>query len=567
VTVLTQEALGALERCRSLLDGGRLVEAGGAFATLPESTRGHAEFHALEGELALAAGDAGAALAAFARALDLDHANARYHRGEAAAYRKLHALTDAEDSLRLALAFDPACTDARLELSDLLGNMGRAAEARDALLELQQRDPERVDVLLHLARAHNRCGDVGAAVACYESALQRSPGNTAANVNLGLIWLLQRADPHRAEAYMRAALAADPACHEARANLGLALHDQGRWEEALALYESAVRQYPGIVEYRWNRGLAHLLNGRFAEGWEGYALRFEREGGRLQRSFPLPEWDGSDPRAAGILVYGEQGLGDEIMFASCIPDLLAAGARVVLECNSRLEGLFRRSFPAAAVHGKERDAPRDWIAAAGPLRWQVPIGSLAARFRRSSSAFPQRMRYLEADERRVAHYRSLLRGLGSGARIGISWRGGTRSTRAELRSLPQDLVAMLLALPCRWVGLQHAMRAEEAPLLQRLAFADADATTDADDMAALVASLDAVVTVDNSVAHFAGALGVPAWVLLCSSPDWRWQAEGETSPWYPSVKLVRQAAPGDWRSAIDRLRGELAACVPADPLT
>lgn len=249
------------------------------------------------------------------------------------------------------------------------------------------------------------------------------------------------------------------------------------------------------------------------------------------------------------------------MFASCIPDVLLQARSVVIECDVRLEALFRRSFPGAGVHGAPRDGNRDWLSAFPQLDLQVAAGSLPRFLRRQWSDFPRHSGYLVADPARVAYWKSRLAPLGDGLKIGISWRGGTRGTRQEARSLTiEQFSPLLTAGGCAFICLQNGDCSQEIEILRRngaMLHWWPEATRNFDEMAALIKALDLVVVVPSSVLHLAGALGQPVWGLVSATPEWRYLWEGERMPWYPTVRMSRQRQYGDWLTVIDQVRAQL----------
>jgi len=343
----------------------------------------------------------------------------------------------------------------------------------------------------------------------------------------------------------------------------LALAELGRADEALARLDGLLAANPEVAEYRWNRAVLRLARGEYAAGWDDYEARHQRTQGAAPRRFPLPEWGGQALGAGqSLLVYGEQGVGDEIMFASCVSDARARTGAVVLECDPRLAPLFARSFPGVHVHGAPRDGDRGWLAAHPALARQSAIGALPRWLRREAAAFPAHAGYLRADPARVAHWRAWLAVAGPGPTVGIAWRGGTAKSRAALRAMPLTEWAPLLGVPgVRWVVLQADAGGEElaairaataaAPLLPGIAVSDVD------DLAALASALDRVITVDNTLAHLAGALGRPVWIVLPTAADWRWGTGGDRTVWYPAARLWRQAARGDWSPVVAALADAL----------
>lgn len=505
-----------------------------------------------------------AALAGFARATDLHPDDAEAWAAQAAEHIALGQSEDARDCYEVALAHAPDCAAARLGLSRLEREAGAAAAALAHIEHALRVAPSDADIHFESALVRSRCGDVPGAIAAYECVLELSPGYAAACTNLGLMYLAHLGDSRRAQQYFERAIELEPSSVGAQANLGLALAEQGQLQAALAHYEKLIAAYPAESEYRWNRGLALLGSGDYARGWEDYEMRNARGSGAAPRVFPYPAWQGKALRgAAALLVYGEQGLGDEMMFASCVPDLLARGISCVIECDARLAGLFARSFPAGSVHGAPRDGDRRWLAEYPQIETQIAIGSLPRLLRRNAAEFPAHSGYLRADPARTAQWRAQLAAGGGAYCVGISWRGGTAKTRRDLRSMPLRELMPLLAIPrIKFISLERAADDELAEI-KAMCGADvlsfAEALEDMDGLAALLQALDGVVTVDNTVAHLAGALGRKAWIMLPHDADWRWQRVPAASPWYPSVRLCRQPAPGDWATVVEQVRAELAS--------
>jgi hypothetical protein len=295
----------------------------------------------------------------------------------------------------------------------------------------------------------------------------------------------------------------------------------------------------------------------FARGWDDYEGRYESDE-TPRRGLPFPEWDGGGFAGRAVLAYAEQGLGDEIMFANCLPDLVAEARRVVIECDPRLAPLFARSFPAATVFGAARAGPRDWIDRAGPIDVQVAAGSLPRRYRRSAEDFPAHAGYLRADPGRVSHYRERLAALGAGRKVGIAWRGGLMRTRRAVRSIaPEGLAQLLARTDLQFVSLQHGDVEEDLAHMRaaggRAPVHWAGVPADPEEAGALMGALDATITVCSSVVHLAGALGVRALAMVPAHPEWRYLEAGDRLPWYPSVELVRQEQPGDWAAVVARV--------------
>jgi len=324
---------------------------------------------------------------------------------------------------------------------------------------------------------------------------------------------------------------------------------------------TALNLAPDDADLGYTQALLQLRHGNFAEGWNGFELRRRKDTfiGRY-RKFPFPEWDGAPLEGKTILVYPEQGLGDEIMYGSCIPELASRAARVVVECNHKLGELFARSFPRCTVAPRLRTLANDWVTRLDPQPdYQVPVGSLPGHFRRRLEQFPRHSGFLKADPSKVEKWRARL---GSGRNLGLSSQGGDGHTGKARRSFSLEQLLPVLTLPgLQFVNLQYTdVRAE----LQNLESGHGirvhhwqEAIDDYDETAALVCALDSVLTVCTALVHLTGALGRPALVMVPFGSDWRYGATGEAMPWYPSVRLLRQEKIGDWASVLQKVVARL----------
>ena len=260
-----------------------------------------------------------------------------------------------------------------------------------------------------------------------------------------------------------------------------------------------------------------------------------------------------------ILVGGEQGVGDEILFTSMVPDLLEAGAEVMLECDERLVDLYARSFPAVRCVPR-LDPPADEALDAA-IDFQAPSGSLGLWLRAEEAAFPGRPSFLVADAEAAAGFRSRYAEDGGDLLVGLSWF----SLRPG-KSIDLDIMEPLFEVPgVRFIDLQYGDTAQERARFERrtghrlIHDASVDPMADLDGFAAQVASLDLVISISNTTVHMAGALGVPVWLMLSTHLIWRWGVESSDSLWYPAARLFRQAQTGDWPGLVERVRRELAA--------
>ncbi len=372
-------------------------------------------------------------------------------------------------------------------------------------------------------------------------ATQIAPDEAVCWNNLALVYQ-EVGQPEEALKCFIKALARNPNYTHALANITKLYNDLGQVDKAINCAEKALRLDPKLSQAIYNRGISLLARGEWKEGWQGYEYNLGRHEGRRERSYGnLPRWMGD--KGLTVIAYGEQGIGDEINFASCIPDL-QKDVNVVVECESRLEGLFRRSF-GCPVYGTRY--------VKGALKWpvehgadaKVAMGSLPGFYRNADSDFPGTP-YLVADPLRRVQYRAALASLGPKLKVGITWTGGNRKTFAAMRSLDLDDLLPILRQDATFISLQYKDAQEEVTALEMEHgikvhhWPYAVQTKDYDDTAALVAELDLVVTVQQSAVHLAGALGVPTWAMIPKAPLWRYGLTKNTMPWYNSVKLYRQ---------------------------
>lgn len=559
-----------------------------------------------------AVGDLEGAQAAFARALDLDPsfvnaaANARLLRSDVAR-RRGEAGQAADSPLASQSTEDIACAidacevrateqpdDERpvLELAQLYRQQGDAQTGMDALRAFLARFPDNLDVMTALGLSLVEFGEFKEAKPLIQRALSALPNNTALLLAMADIRfdqgqhadageLIEHAcniDPsenmcgrlaanlaarckyEEALAIIAAMEAKRPAV--ARDTIGIkvdALTALGRHEEVLPELNTLIDSNPNDPNRRFLRASINLLQENFGQGWEDYAYR-NLQSTRHLRMLPFPLWQGEPLEGKTILVAAEQGLGDQVMFASCLPDLLALGPRrVIVEVVDRVAPTLARSFPGCEVIPTKQDKKLEWVRDIGSVDYFVLIGDLPRRFRTQREQFPNHAGYFAADPAHIEYWRSRLAQIDGGARprIGISWRGGTEMTRMGLRTMKvTDFGPMAAAINASWVCLQYGKVDEELAIA-----ADAglplvywpEAITDLDQFAGLIRALDLVVTVCNTTVHYAGALGKPVWVLAPKVPEWRYGLFSSTMPWYPSSKVIRQSTAGDWSQVVQRV--------------
>ena len=325
------------------------------------------------------------------------------------------------------------------------------------------------------------------------------------------------------------------------------------------------------MQARWNLAITRLLHGDFRRGWREYEYRW-LDPSAEPRDFRAPLWLGEEPLAGKtILLHAEQGFGDTIQFARYAALAAERGAKVILEVQAELKTLMSRMEGVAAILGQpdertqgsridgapvplaaEQDLP--------PFDCHCPLLSLPLAFKTDLDTVPARIPYLRAEPERVRRWQTRLAQRRSPL-IGLAWAGNPFHWQDRHRSIAFNFLAPLLSEPLSFVSLQKAVpdadakRMTDLPNLMHLG----DEIADFDDTAAIIASLDLVVTIDTAVAHLAGAMGKPTWILLPHAPEWRWMLDREDTPWYPTARLFRQKSRGDWESVIERVRASLSA--------
>lgn len=355
------------------------------------------------------------------------------------------------------------------------------------------------------------------------------------------------------ERSLEAAARAAPGDQEVAVDLAFARQCLGNTAAAIGGYEAVLAQHPAHAKAHASLSLSLLGAGNYERGWPEYEWRL-RIPDTIYRPYPFPFWRGEPLEGKSILICSEQGIGDEIMFASCYQEVIDRSGDCFIECSTRLVSLFARSFPRAKVIARNLSHMPDW-SLLPRFDFHVPAGSLPLQLRRRMQDFPQRRAYLAADEARIRYWRSRLEELGAGPKVGLAWTGGLAETLRSARSLQlADLKPVLEIQGARFVSLEFVDSGPRLPWWPQ-------ATRNVDESAALVRALDLVITVTTAVAHVAGALGTPLWIAIPGTATWRYGWSGETLPWYPHGRIFRGA--GDKQELIRRLASELTGWVSA----
>lgn len=512
------EVQAALDQGLSLHRAGRLQEASDRYRAVIHADPDHYDAHYLLGMILVQTGAAEAGVELAERAIQINPRVSAAHSLLATAFDKMDRAGDALASYDRAIALSP-----------------------------------------HLASAHNNRGLAlqrlrrhGEALASYDRAIKLDPRIAEFHNNRGSA-LRDLNRPAAALSSFEAAIALRPTYAKAHRNRGATLYSLNRPEEALASFDKAIELDPTSAAARVNRSHALLLCGRFDIGWREYEWRKSGWPGSIARFEPQRLWLGeTSPAGKTLLVHAEQGLGDTIQFCRYAKLLQDSGASTILSVQRPLTLLLRTLSPNVQVIDVTDPLPR--------FDHHCPLLSLPLAFRTTLESIPAEPRYLHADADRRGDFEALL-GPRRKPRIGIAWSGNPQHDNDHNRSIAFEQLASLVSDDADWFCLQHEIQASDIPAFEACGQVRFHSTAlkGFANTAALVELMDLVISVDTSLAHLAGALGKPVWILLPFSPDWRWLLGRNDSPWYPSARLFRQPKPGDWASVVDEVRARLGA--------
>ena len=470
----------------------------------------------------------------------MDQATALAHQGR---------MDDAALLYEQALARDAGLAEAHYNLGIARRRRGRVAEAEACWRRALELKPDFAPARINLGGILLERGDAKGAEAEFRRVLAREPDSAPALINLGNA-LREGNDARAAVAAYRRAIALKPDIATAHSNLGLALRDLGELAESEAAYRRALELQPDYATARKDLGMLLLLKGRYREGWGEYRWRWKTRW-HIRRKLPCPAWTGEDVAGKTVLLYCEQGLGDTIMFGRLATGVAARGARVVLEVQPELCRLLAGLKGAARIVPRGNNPP--------PADFEAPLMDLPGILGLELATIPAQTPYLTPEPDRARRWRQWL-GARPGFKLGLVWQGNPKSNAELGRSPPLAAFLPLAQIPgLRLIALQKGAGSEQlAALPTGMAVEspgeDFDSGRDAFlDSAGLMQSLDLIVSADTAPAHLAGALGRPVWVALRQTPDWRWGLDREDSPWYPTARLFRQTALGDWDGVFRRM--------------
>jgi tetratricopeptide (TPR) repeat protein len=461
---------------------------------------------------------------------------------------------EALECLDKARALAPDDIHVLYQHANALLSLGRPQEALDEFRQVLARVPQHAEAMINAGIAHAALGSHQEAVAEFDRAVTLVPGHPVAQYNRGLA-LHDLGQYQAALDSHDAVVAASPGHAGAWLHRGRALAALNRHGEAVASYGKAGAIQKGDPNTDFSEALALLTLGDYRRGFEKYEARWRRSGMPPQRTRGRPLWLGEySLHRKAVLLHCEQGLGDTIQFVRYVPLLAAAGAKVVLEVQSELTALMSRLDGGATVIARGEAQP--------PFDVHCPLGSLPLAFKTEPGSVPASIPYLSATDAALAKWSGRIGALAR-PRIAIAWSGNADHFNDRNRSVPFALIKPLFAVPAHFVSIQRDLRSDNAAgLAAETCVTHVGGELDNfTDTAAVIALSDLVISADTAVAHLAGAMGRPLWVLVPFVPDWRWTLDGESSPWYPTARLFRQTTLGDWDGVIARVGAELAGFI------
>jgi tetratricopeptide (TPR) repeat protein len=516
--------------------------------------------HSNRGTQLLVLDRAAEALASFDRVLAILPGDTTAHHNRGLALMSLNRTAEALASFDRALELAPGSAPTELWRAKALLGLGRPAEALASLDRRLNLAPPEFETHFQRGVALARLERYEESVAGFGQALALDPESPEAFNNRGAV-LVRLFRPAEAIEDFDNAVARRPDYVDAYINSGNAQKGLGRYLEALHNFNRALALRPDDPTATWSKAVLKLTIGAFRDGWPLYEARFRLEHVGLPRSFGVPRWSGLESlEGKTLFVHAEQGLGDTLQFCRYLPMLEAAGAKVVFEVQPQLKKLLRSLETQATIIGRGEPLP--------PFDFHTPLLSLPLAFRTDIDSIPGGVPYLKVDPAAARSWAERLAAL-PGFRVGLNWHGNPKAEKLsalQARSFPLAAAAALARIPgVSLVSLQKGPGAEQrgqvdfgAAVMQLTDPQRMGPDEIADETAAILMGLDLVITADTALAHLAGALGVPVWVVLQTVPDWRWLTERTDSPWYPTMRLFRQRMPGDWPEVLERVAAEVA---------
>lgn len=423
--------------------------------------------------------------------------------------------------------------------------LGRLSAAEEAFRQSVRLEPKSADAWQALGRTLGRAGRLEESIECFEKAIQIIPYHFDANFNLAFaLRKLRRLE--EAIAPLERALTARPGSETTLSEMARNFADLGQHQKALPLFNTALAIAPGNADLHGARAISLLALGNLADGFREYEWRWKTSNFTQNRRYShVPQWTGFDIAGKTILLHPEQGIGDSIQFIRYAPLIAQRGGRVLFQAPDDILPLYATVGRIAQLISDSHLPPK--------FDLQCPLMSLPLAFGTTLETIPDACPYLYADPDKIEHWKPRLEAAADQRKIGIVWAGRRSHLRDAERSIPAEELAPLAAVEnAKFFSLQKGNAGDDRVEGLEMIHLGADLKTFMD-TAAVILQLDLVITIDTAVAHLAGALGKPVWNLIGSFTDFRWMLEREDSPWYPTMRLFRQARRGDWAGSIARV--------------
>jgi tetratricopeptide (TPR) repeat protein len=530
-------------------DGGRWAEAEKAWVGFLERRPESADGHRHLGNLRKRMEKFDSAIEALKRAVELDEKSSATRVDYGIALAGAQRRDEAKKAFTAVLEADADYYDAHINLGILLQEMREPEESVRHLRRAVELRPEDPSGYNNLGVALSEQGKLNEAIECYQKLLEISPDYVLAWNNLGnSLRAVGRYD--EAVMALNKALENKPDYVEAYNNLGI-IHAQAEdYSKAIASYDRAIMLRPDYPEAHANRGLVYLLLGNFQQGWADYEWRWQGQHGMKRRSYAGKMWDGSPLAGKRILLYYEQGLGDTFQFIRYAKELKDRGATVIFECQPHTRQILSRTPGVDEFIVRGEKLPK--------IDFYAPLLGLPGLCQTHLDNLPRRVPYIFADPAMAWDWKRRMAGV-DGFRVGIVWQGNPEHKGDKNRSIPLAAFEPLASVEgVRLISLQKNLGVEQIAALDgKFGLEQFEGVAEDVDgwlrTAAIIANLDLLICADTSVAHLAGAMGVPVWIALPKSPDWRWLLERDDTPWYPTVRLFRQAVAQDWNELLGRM--------------
>jgi tetratricopeptide (TPR) repeat protein len=465
-------------------------------------------------------------------------------------------IEDAVSCFLKALRINPNFVQSYVNLGNTLQAKGSLDEAMVSFQKALQLDPNLFEVHVSLGSILHAKGSLDEAVACYQKAIQLNPQFYGIYNDLGIV-LQEKLQFDEAALCFRRALRLNPRFIQSYINLGNTLQAKGSLDEAIACFQKVLQLDPDSAYANYNLSLSLLLSGNFEQGWEKYEWRRYIEGlSYLRVNFSQPFWDGNDMKGGTVLLLGEQGFGDIIQFIRYAPYVAQRNAKVVVTCHSELKSLVQNVDGIQRVIKYGEQLPE--------FDAYCPLLSLPFIFHTTIESIPVSIPYVRVNPYLVQKWKAELRYDHPDFKVGLVWSSNPKNTKLRYKScLLSDFSQLAHFNNITFYSLQKGEAAVQVKNPSKgLNLIDlTEKINDFSDTAAFIKNLDLIISVDTAVAHLAGAIGKPVWILLPFSPDWRWMLNREDSPWYLTMRLFRQSTPGNWNTVIAHIEKELGILI------